>query len=103
MKHQISIEQIGQYIYLIKGRKVMLDSDLANIYGVTTGNLNKAVVRNIERFPEDFMFQLDQVEYRSLRFQDGILKRGQHSKYLPRVFTDPGKRQRLKKEGLTQN
>jgi len=57
---------------------------------VTTGNLNKAVQRNIERFPEDFMFQLSKEEADSLRFQSGSLKRGQHSKYLPYVFTEQG-------------
>lgn len=68
----------------------MLDSDLAKLYGVTTFNLNKAVRRNRERFPDDFMFTLRQEEYRSLRFQIGILKRGRHSKFLPQVFTQEG-------------
>ena len=68
----------------------MLDRDLASLYGITTGNLNKAVRRNIDRFPEDFMFQLSKIEYDSLRFQFGILKKGQHSKYLPQVFTQDG-------------
>jgi len=57
---------------------------------VTTGNLDKAVQRNVERFPEDFMFQLSKEEADSLRFQSGILKRGQHSKYLPYAFTEQG-------------
>ena len=60
------------------------------MYGVTTGNLNKAVKRNIERFPDDFMFQLRKEEYEALRFQFGILKRGVHAKYLPHVFTEQG-------------
>lgn len=68
----------------------MLDSDLAELYGVITGNLNKAVNRNRERFPDDFMFVLSNEEYESLRFQFGILKRGAHAKYLPRVFTQEG-------------
>lgn len=68
----------------------MFDKDLSPLYGVTTGNLNKAVQRNIERFPEDFMFQLTKEEADSLRFQSGSLKRGQHSKYLPHVFTEQG-------------
>lgn len=68
----------------------MLDRDLAKLYGVTTGNLNKALKRNLERFPEDFMFQLTKEEENSLRFQFGSLKRGQHSKYLPYVFTEQG-------------
>ncbi len=60
------------------------------LYGATTGNLNKAVRRNIERFPEDFIFQLSKDEYDSLRFQFGIIKKGQHSKYLPQAFTQEG-------------
>jgi hypothetical protein len=69
---------------------VMLDRDLAALYGVTTGNLNKAVQRNPERFPPDFMFQLTADEAESLRFQFGSLKRGQHFKYLPQGFTQEG-------------
>jgi hypothetical protein len=64
----------------------MLDRDLATLYGVTTGNLNKAVKRNLDRIPDDFMFQLTKDEAESLRFQSGSIKRGQHSKYLPYVF-----------------
>jgi len=67
-----------------------LDRVLAEMYGVTTGNLNKAVRRNLDRFPPDFMFQLKQEEYESLKFHFGILKRGQHSKYLPCAFTEQG-------------
>lgn len=81
---------IEQQIFLIRGQKVMLDRDLAALYEVTTGNLNKAVKRNIERFPEDFMFQLTKEEEHPLRFQFGSLKRGQHSKYLPYAFTQEG-------------
>ncbi len=77
-------------IIFIRSRKVMLDSDLARLYGVSTGNLNKAVKRNLERFPKDFMFQLTKAEYNSLRFQIGSLKRGAHSKYLPLVFSEQG-------------
>lgn len=69
---------------------MLFDRDLAALYGVTTGNFNKTVKRNIERFPDDFMFQLTKEEYDSLRFQFGILKRGRHSKYLPYVFTENG-------------
>ncbi len=83
-------QDIKNKIYVVRGVQVMIDSDLACIYEVTTGNLNKAVQRNIERFPEDFMFQLSKEEYRSLRFQIGSLNRGTHSKYLPRVFTEIG-------------
>jgi hypothetical protein len=76
-------ERIEKTILLIRGQKVIIDADLAELYGVTTGNLNKAVKRNIDRFPNDFMFQLTQEEYKSLRFRFGILKKGRHSKYLP--------------------
>ena len=68
----------------------MMDSDLAELYEVLTKNLNKAVKRNRESFPDDFMFQLTKAEYDSLRFQFGTLKRGQHSKFLPYVFTQLG-------------
>ncbi len=74
----------------MRGHRVMVDRDLAGLYGVTTGNLNKAINRNPNRFPGDFMFQLTQEEYASLRFQIGILKQGTHSKYLPYVFTEQG-------------
>ena len=81
---------IESKILLIRGKKVLLDRDLAKLYRVTTGNLNKAVKRNTKRFPEDFMFQLTRDEDAVLRFQLGILKRGQHSKYSPYVFTEQG-------------
>ncbi|MFH1683282.1 MAG: ORF6N domain-containing protein [Candidatus Margulisiibacteriota bacterium] len=90
MNDLIPIERIENKIYLIRGRKVMLDRDLAEMYLVRTYNLNKAVKRNLRRFPPDFMFQLTNEEYHSLRFQFGILKRGKHSKYLPHVFTEQG-------------
>jgi len=83
-------EIIENRIFLIRGKKVMFDRDLAKLYGVLTKNLNKAVSRNIERFPEDFMFQLTKEEYDSLRFQFGTLKRGQHSKYFSYAFTEQG-------------
>jgi len=90
MKELIPLEMIEQKIYLIRGHRVMLDKDLAEMYEVTTGNLNKAVSRNIESFPADFMFQISAEEYRPLRFQIGILAKGAHSKYLPRVFMEQG-------------
>ena len=90
MKELIPQEQIERKIFLIRGHKVMLDRDLAKLYSVSTSNLNKAVKRNLERFPEDFMFQLTKEEENSLRFQFGILKRGQHPKYLPYAFTEQG-------------
>jgi hypothetical protein len=89
-KSLIQPEQIEQAILLIRGQRVMLDRDLAALYGVETGNLNKAVQRNLERFPVDFMFQLTAEEAEALSFQFGSLKRGQHFKYLPRVFTQEG-------------
>ena len=62
-------EIISNKIYLIREKKVLLDKDLAELYGVTTGNLNKAVKRNFKRFPEDFMFQLTKPEFENLLFQ----------------------------------
>ena len=87
-----SLEPIRSKIYEIRGQRVMLDRDLAELYGVTTGNLNKAVKRNIRRFPPDFMFQLTKEEWHSLRFQIGILDvgRGQYTKFLPHAFTEQG-------------
>lgn len=87
-----SLEPIKQKIYEIRGRKVMLDSDLAELYMVETKNLKRAVRANIERFPSDFMFELTKEEYDSLRCKIFTLKtgRGQHSKYLPFAFTREG-------------
>ena len=87
-----NLQLIQSKIYEIRGRKVMLDRDLAELYQVTTGNLNKAVKRNLKRFPPDFMFQLTAEEWEALRFQIGILKngRGEHTKYLPYAFTEQG-------------
>jgi len=68
----------------------MLDSDLAELYGVLVWRLNEQVKRNKERFPEDFVFQLTKEEYKSLTSQIASLKRGQHRKYLPYVFTEHG-------------
>lgn len=86
------LELIQKKIYEIRGQRVMLDRDLAELYQVTTGNLNKAVKRNIKRFPPDFMFQLTTGEWTSLRFQFGILEvgRGKYTKYLPHAFTEQG-------------
>jgi hypothetical protein len=72
-----------------QGKKVMLDRDLAELYGVTTGNLNKAVKRNIERFPDDFMFQLSSDELKNMIFQLGRSSWGGTRK-LPLVFTENG-------------
>ncbi|MDZ4676463.1 MAG: ORF6N domain-containing protein [Oligoflexia bacterium] len=94
-KNQIHIE-ISQKIFFIRGHKVMLDSDLALLYEVKTKNLNKAVRRNIIRFPEDFMFQVTEKEGEFLRFQIGTSKiratddeRGGR-RYRPLVFTEQG-------------
>ena len=91
----MELQTIQNKIYEIRGQRVMLDRDLAELYGVETKALNKAVKRNSERFPERFMFQLTKEE--SLRFQIGTLNersgkqaRGQHLKYLPHVFTEQG-------------
>lgn len=85
----ITPKRIEKMIYVIRGQKVMLDSDLAELYGVLTKNLNKAVRRNITRFPDDFMFQLSGIEFDALRFQFGTSKKGGR-RYLPYVFTEPG-------------
>ena len=68
-------EVITSKIYFIREKKVMLDKDLAELYQVTTGNLNKAVSRNIKRFPDDFMFQLNEEEFNNLIFQNGTSKK----------------------------
>jgi len=90
MKDLISLAIIEQKIFLMRGHRVMFDSDLAELYDVTTGHLNRAVIRNIDSFPSDFMFQISEEEYKALRCQFGILKKGGHSKYLPRVFMEQG-------------
>jgi hypothetical protein len=82
--------QIEKVILLLRGQKVILDRDLAALYGVATGSLNRAVKRNLDRFPADFMIQLTAEEAAALRCQIGILKRGQHFKYLPCAFTEQG-------------
>lgn len=81
---------IEQKIFLIRGKKVMLDSDLAVLYGVETKTLKRAVKRNTDRFPEDFMFQLNEKEAQNLRYQFGTLEVGRYSKYLPFAFTEQG-------------
>jgi hypothetical protein len=81
---------IERKIILLRGQKVILDSHIAELYGVETNDLKRAVRRNKERFPDDFMLQLTLEEYDSLRRQFGALKRGEHSKYLPSAFTEQG-------------
>jgi len=99
LKSQIAIskpplraEDIFQRIHTIRGHRVMLDADLAELYGVSTGALNQAIKRKAERFPEDFMFRLSQEESDSLRSQTVILKpgRGKYRKFLPYAFTEQG-------------
>ncbi|QSW91305.1 ORF6N domain-containing protein [Flavobacterium endoglycinae] len=88
----LSEETISNKIYFIRRQKVMLDFDLALLYEVETKRLNEQVKRNLSRFPEDFMFQLSEDEYISLRSQFATLKkgRGEHQKYLPFAFTEHG-------------
>ena len=89
----VPIEIIERCIFALRDHRVMLDRDLADLYGVETRALNQAVKRNQERFPEDFMFQLNPEEAEailSLRSQSVILKRGQHIKFSPHVFTEHG-------------
>ena len=88
----LSPEGIAKLILSVRGHKVMLDVDLAQLYGVATFNLNKAVKRNIDRFPGDFVFQLTVEEASALRFQNGISKAAGRGgrRYLPYVFTEQG-------------
>ena len=86
----VGVDNIEPLIKIIRGQQVMLDRDLATLYGVETKRLNEQVKRNIKRFPEDFMFQLTKDE--CLRSQIATLNegRGQHLKYMPYVFTENG-------------
>ena len=86
----ISEEFIMSKILLIRDQKVMIDSDLARLYGVETKQLKRQVRRNFDRFPDDFMFELTKSEFEILRSQFGTIKQGEHSKYLPMVFTEQG-------------
>jgi len=92
MNKKITIpdEVIINKIYVIRDQKVMLDKDLAEIYNVETKRLKEQVRRNIDRFPDSFMFELTAEEHYSLRSQIATLKRGRHSKYPPFVFTEHG-------------
>jgi uncharacterized protein YjcR len=89
-KALVPTEVIVTKIIFLRGEKVLLDRDLAELYGVETKQLKRAVRRNLPRFPPDFMFELTREEYNSLRSQFGTLKRGAHSKYLPFAFTEQG-------------
>ena len=88
----IPAERIAQAIFVIRGQKVIIDADMAELYEVTTKRFNEQVRRNLERFPQDFMLQLSQEEWDALRSQFATLKpgRGQHRKYLPYAFTEHG-------------
>lgn len=92
MKKEITIpnEIISSKIYFIRDQKVMIDRDLALLYGVETKRLKEQVRRNINRFPKSFMFELTTEEYASLRTQIATLKQRRHSKYPPFVFTEHG-------------
>ena len=85
-------KHISHKIYFLRGTRVMLDADLARLYGVTTKNLNKAVKRNVNRFPSDFMFRLRSSETKILRFQTGTSSGTAHGgrRYLPFAFTEQG-------------
>jgi hypothetical protein len=86
-----SVEKIENSIFMIRGQRVLLDSDLARLYGVTTKRLNEQVRRNVSRFPPDFMFQLDAEEASVLRSQSATSKGGRGGRrYLPYVFTEQG-------------
>lgn len=82
--------EIVERIYILRGQKVMIDFDLPEMYNVKTKQLKRQVRRNIERFPDDFMFELSEGEYTSLRSRLGTLKRGEYSKYLPMAFIEQG-------------
>lgn len=88
----VSVGRVQRSLLILRGRRVILDSDLAVLYSVPVKRLNEQVRRNAERFPEDFSFSLTQEEFEALRSQIATLKtgRGSHRKYLPRVFTEHG-------------
>lgn len=89
----VAIEHISQSLLTLRGQRVLLDSDLAELYGVSTKRFNEQFRRNLERFPADFAFQLTEEEAKSLRSQFATLKkghRGEHRKYLPYAFTEHG-------------
>jgi len=89
-KDIIPIQQVAQAIRFVREERVLLDFDLARLYGVSTGNLNKAVRRNRDRFPADFMFQLSAEETKSLIFQLGISKGRGGRRHFPYAFTEQG-------------
>ncbi len=91
MNSKAILPRIENQIYQIRNQRVMLDKDLAELYGVTTKRLNEQVKRNLDRFPEDFMFQLTKPEWESLRSQIATSNNGRGGRrYYPRVFTEHG-------------
>ena len=88
--HLVPTERVEKLIHLARGERVLLDSDLASLYGVTTGNLNKAVKRNASRFPADFMFQISDEEAAALIFQTGRSKHRGGRRHNPHAFTEQG-------------
>lgn len=87
----VTLDYIERKIYIVRGQKVMLDSDLAKLYGVATKVFNQAVGRNLQRFPEDFRFRLIEEEFESLRSQIVTSNKGRGGRrYLPYVFTEQG-------------
>ena len=91
IQNEFAIEDIKNLIYTVRGKQVMMDSDVANIYHCETKYVNRVVKRNTERFPEEFCFQLNENEFEVLRWQFVTLNengRGQHREYLPYVFTE---------------
>lgn len=87
---EVNLIKIEKIIYVIRGQKVMLDSDLATLYEVETRTFNQAVKRNQDRFPEDFMFQLDEKEYKTLKNISRAKETYGGRRYLPMVFTESG-------------
>ncbi len=88
----VPLDRVDWAIILLRGQKVILDADLAALYGVTTARLNEQVKRNLGRFPPDFMFELTRMEYADLRSQDAISRSTSHGgrRHLPRAFTEHG-------------
>jgi phage regulator Rha-like protein len=91
-QHVVPLERVESSILILRGHRVILDSDLADLYGVPVKRLNEQVKRNIDRFPDDFAITLTEEEHEALRSQFATLKtgRGEHRKYLPRAFTEHG-------------
>ena len=89
---ELSTNDIQNWVYVIRGKQVMIDSDLAILYKVETGSLNRAMKRNIKRFPEEFCFQLTKEEYDNLRFQIGISSESEYGgrRYMPYAYTEQG-------------